>query len=501
MKSFTLSVFFALLLSNLTLAQGDFQWPVWPDSSSHILSAHYGTYLGGTPPWMHSGLDIRIPVSTPVYAVKSGYVKTITAKYDHYSYWRIVIGDEPGTDSCEAFLYAHMFESSLQNHYFDEYIEAGTKIGEIVDWPYHPGTESHLHFSRIRYAGDSLQWAEGQDYWVFIANPIDFLTIDNDTLAPVLEPAHNDSLFAFCRNESYVYFAPGTAISGDVDIICRGYDQHNFFDLKNTPHHIDYKIDGDSSLPWMTAISFTDQFGMYDSMTYYIHIIYQFDFTCNTQIIYDPLIQKSYYILTNSDGNLRVEPSDAALCWQTPYFHNGEYWVHVRMFDASGNVAEDSMTVWIDNAFALSGTVTLQGGDAVPEGTLVMVLPDGDSTYTDATGAFAFDSIGGSYQTIAVSRSVYVPQDSAFLMTQDTTATFVLQLGEHICGDANGDGSLNVGDAVYIVMYVFKGGVMPDPECMADANHDGRCNIGDAVYLISYIFKGGDAPIPGCCDS
>jgi hypothetical protein len=65
-----------------------------------------------------------------------------------------------------------------------------------------------------------------------------------------------------------------------------------------------------------------------------------------------------------------------------------------------------------------------------------------------------------------------------------------------IPGDANGDGAVNVGDAVYIIAYVFKGGPPPVPYriCSGDANCDCAVNVGDAVYVISYVFKGGPAP-------
>ena len=69
----------------------------------------------------------------------------------------------------------------------------------------------------------------------------------------------------------------------------------------------------------------------------------------------------------------------------------------------------------------------------------------------------------------------------------------------YTCGDANGDQQPNVGDAVYIINYVFKGGQAPVPECQGDANDDGSCNVGDAVYLINYVFKGGAAPVDPCC--
>lgn len=66
----------------------------------------------------------------------------------------------------------------------------------------------------------------------------------------------------------------------------------------------------------------------------------------------------------------------------------------------------------------------------------------------------------------------------------------------YTCGDANGDGTANIGDAVYMIGYVFKGGTPPDPIQAGDANCDGNANVGDAVYLIGYIFHGGSAP---CC--
>ena len=68
------------------------------------------------------------------------------------------------------------------------------------------------------------------------------------------------------------------------------------------------------------------------------------------------------------------------------------------------------------------------------------------------------------------------------------------------CGDANGDNAVNVGDAVYLINYVFKGGPAPEPLCSGDANGDGSVNVGDAVYLINYVFKGGPEPVDSCCE-
>ncbi len=63
-------------------------------------------------------------------------------------------------------------------------------------------------------------------------------------------------------------------------------------------------------------------------------------------------------------------------------------------------------------------------------------------------------------------------------------------------GDANTDGSANVGDAVFLIGFVFGGGDSPFPYLSGDANCDATPNVGDAVYLINFVFKGGEAP---CC--
>ncbi|MEE9443419.1 MAG: FG-GAP-like repeat-containing protein [candidate division Zixibacteria bacterium] len=76
----------------------------------------------------------------------------------------------------------------------------------------------------------------------------------------------------------------------------------------------------------------------------------------------------------------------------------------------------------------------------------------------------------------------------------DVAINQYIEMIELNCGDANGDGDVNVGDAVYIINTVFKGGPAPYPIEAGDANSDGACNVGDAVYLINHVFKGGPGP-------
>ena len=104
-------------------------------------------------------------------------------------------------------------------------------------------------------------------------------------------------------------------------------------------------------------------------------------------------------------------------------------------------------------------TICIDSAFIPPSGDFVFVDYDGDALYPEVTGARCW---------------VVAPQ----------------------CGDASGDGRFNVGDIVFIINYVFKGGPPPDPLDAGDENCDGEVNVGDAVYLVNYIFRNWPGP---CC--
>jgi len=62
-------------------------------------------------------------------------------------------------------------------------------------------------------------------------------------------------------------------------------------------------------------------------------------------------------------------------------------------------------------------------------------------------------------------------------------------------GDSNGDGSLDIGDAVHILAHLF-GAAGKAPACMesADADDDSRVEITDAIFLLAHLFLGGAPP-------
>jgi hypothetical protein len=94
-------------------------------------------------------------------------------------------------------------------------------------------------------------------------------------------------------------------------------------------------------------------------------------------------------------------------------------------------------------------------------------------------------SSGGQPSPIGLSESANYGVEAGFVYASHVTR-----------GDVNVDGIVNVGDIVYLVSYLYKGGPEPTPMEAGDANCDGITNVGDIVYLVSYLYKGG--PPPAC---
>ncbi len=66
------------------------------------------------------------------------------------------------------------------------------------------------------------------------------------------------------------------------------------------------------------------------------------------------------------------------------------------------------------------------------------------------------------------------------------------------CGDANGDGIINIQDVVYLInfKYLIPPGPAPKPLAAGDVNCDGIINIQDVVYLINFKYLIPPGPPP-----
>ncbi len=76
-------------------------------------------------------------------------------------------------------------------------------------------------------------------------------------------------------------------------------------------------------------------------------------------------------------------------------------------------------------------------------------------------------------------------------------------LGNRVCdvritlnsGDVNSDCVVNVGDIVYLVNYLYRSSVPPNPLRAGDVNCDCVVNVGDVVYLVNYLYRSGVPPV------
>ena len=79
-----------------------------------------------------------------------------------------------------------------------------------------------------------------------------------------------------------------------------------------------------------------------------------------------------------------------------------------------------------------------------------------------------------------------------------------LELAPVSGGDVNGDGMVNITDAVYLLNFLFTGGEVPNCLAACDTDGDGRAMLTDSVQLLQFLFLGGippvnwDGPNPTC---
>jgi hypothetical protein len=61
-------------------------------------------------------------------------------------------------------------------------------------------------------------------------------------------------------------------------------------------------------------------------------------------------------------------------------------------------------------------------------------------------------------------------------------------------GDANADGSIDLGDPIFILFHLFLSGQEPRCEKASDTDGNDQMDISDVVNLLSYLFLGGSPP-------
>jgi hypothetical protein len=457
------------------------RWPFGTGDESLPLGNNYGEYQNyGGYPYLHPGIDILQPAGSGVYAVKSGIVKAVLTISGDY-HWRVAVGDSAGAGWCDGWLYAHLNPNTIAVQVGDS-IQVGDYLGALVYWP----TEGfhHLHFVKIRSQG--VTWPAD---WTFIANALDELVPIDEPDAPVIENAREDAKFAFCYNNTSVYFDPGMPLYGPVDIISRISDKTNHAYWRMIPYRIEYSIFNDS-LSYGPVLSFVFTDTLFWNQN--VHVIYQDDEVCNTQGDYD--FRDFYFILTNTDGDGMVEGSDWYFGWNTGEFPNATYWVKVDAYDRFGNSDSDSMQVDVENYFQAAGTVGLSDDPPEASGSIIRIDPLGMADTTDQGGSFVFENVAGGYYLFQISHPGYFPLDTVVGVLAGSDFEFTLSVTPYIRGDANYDEKIDGADVIYLINYLFRDGPLPVPFFSGDANSSGGVEGADVVYLVNYLYRQGPSP-------
>ena len=144
----------------------------------------------------------------------------------------------------------------------------------------------------------------------------------------------------------------------------------------------------------------------------------------------------------------------------------------------------------------MSGVVYAQPKDKIDQIKTKEGIPKTLTEYkmvADVLDEFGGESGSGSFKMKMSSGGQPSPigrsQSASFdLSAGYVGATFVLH------GDANGNGIIELGDVVYLITYLYKGGPLPKPLEAGDCNCSGHVDLGDVVYLLTYLYKNGPLP-------
>jgi hypothetical protein len=347
-----LLVFSALLTTGFALP-----WPSLPMDSVHPIGTAWGNYLDfGPGPYCHNGQDIMVPAQSPSVAIRPGYVKKVWFAGSPM-YNGVTVADSAGAAFCCGYMYYHVDDTTIQVQEGDT-VQTGDTLGYIATWNaagYH-----HNHFSANRYSG--VIWS---DYGEFYRNPLLDLLPDDDSTVPTFIHAYSGQRFAICLDNTSSYQSKDS-VHGTVDLICRLDDKVNHRVWKTAVYRIDYSIRdtfGTYVVPLKRAVEMSHSIDSY-SGPFQSRAVYKQDATCKTRCNYDSLARQYYYIMTNTDGDSLIEPSDSLGNWNTTLSPDGNYWVKVIARDEHGNTAVDSMMVKLRNDTPGVSEAALAGGEA-----------------------------------------------------------------------------------------------------------------------------------------
>jgi predicted MPP superfamily phosphohydrolase len=309
--------------------------------------------------------------------------------------------------------------------------------------------------------------------------------------------------------DSVLYFRSTICFQIDGEAVVHVYDQYGNHDGPNENGEIEINIPGSSYHQWISD-------SLVPNPVYTEFSVFKED-TTNYSFLIQSLIGDTMNIVASSyltDGIWNKAQYDSVLV----------YAGSVASLHADGSILDYTMTIldpdssqrevapsgWAGNLPPLepmppSGPTNIVSNDSSayvasttdPENEQVFYMFDwGDETYSDWLGPFSSGDTCVAYHSWMEADSYKVRARAIDVWDHMSGWSDSLSVTVRNRGDANGDGVINLADAVFLVNYLFIGGPPPNPMQAGDANCDGEVDLADAVYIINYLFIGG--PPPGC---
>jgi hypothetical protein len=181
-------------------------------------------------------------------------------------------------------------------------------------------------------------------------------------------------------------------------------------------------------------------------------------------------------------------------------YHSDDVSILMNLTQVPGNSAPypfplvspaDGDTISSTVEFDWASTQDVNLSDQIKYDLYLSTVPDFDPDSTDV-----YDSLTCSQFTDTLSVDRYYWKVKAYdnwgaeTWSDETSWHFVY----FIRGDVTADGAVDVGDVVFLVNYLYRGGDAPDPIAAGDVNCDGVVDVGDVVYLVNYLYRGGPPP-------
>ncbi|MEZ5359359.1 MAG: C25 family cysteine peptidase [Candidatus Zixiibacteriota bacterium] len=222
----------------------------------------------------------------------------------------------------------------------------------------------------------------------------------------------------------------------------------------------------------------------------------------NGHVYYYNDVANNRFIVSYEDVRYYTSPDGAgSLTFQAILYANGQVVLQYGTMDAgTHDEGHLSSTIGLENVNGSDGLTVVYNAAYMHDNMAISfkaarwmsVLPSGGTIEP-----YSSQQIAVNFDASELTDGEYGGQLTVISNDGDQSSVTIpvsLSISSYTCGDADGDTSVNVGDAVFLVNYIFNGGAAPNPIAAADCNGDTNVNIADAVYLINYIFKAGPAP-------